>query len=157
MKAIRLTSALLTATALFAVAGCAILPFKKQVPAQKVRVERLTVTGRYAPRSDRFEVWVMISGYRSANEAKWLPPRQWLDGYRVHLEQLEQPLSANAGLEQRTPFSRSLPIDTSDLPPGFYIVNVNGAEKRLEIPEPPVEEDPTAERAPAGTADRLEP
>ena len=155
MNAPRLTFALLTATALFAVAACGTFSFKKQPPSEKVRVERLTVTGQYAPGSDRFEAWAMISGYRSGNEAKLLPPRQWMDGYRVHLEQLEQPLSENAAIQQRTPFSRSLPIDTSDLPPGFYIVNVNGAEKRLEIPEPPVEEPPTEPAA--MSPDRLAP
>lgn len=141
MNASRLTPALLTVTALFAVASCGTFSFRKQAPAQKVRVQRLTVTGQYPPGSDRFEAWVMISGYRSGGDTKLLPPRQWMDGYRVHLEQLEQPGKDVANLEQRTPFSRSLPIDTSDLPPGFYIVNVNGAEKRLEIPQPPVEEE----------------
>lgn len=147
MNASRLTLALLTATALFAVVSCGTFSFRKKLPAQKVRIERLTVTGQYAPGSDRFEAWAMISGYRSGSESKLLPPRQWMNGYRVHLEQLEQPVAEAAALEPRTPFSRSLPIDTSDLPPGFYIVNVNGAEKRLEIPEPPVEEEPVPEPA----------
>ena len=150
-------SAFLTATALFAVAGCGTLSFKKQVPAQKVRVERLTVTGQYAPGGERFEAWAMISGYRSGNDAKLLPPRQWQDGYRVHLEQLEQPVTEDAALQQRTPFSRSLPIDTADLPPGFYIVNVNGAEKRLEIPDPPVKEVAPEAGPEAPSPDRLAP
>ena len=148
MNATRLTSAIFTATVLFVVAACGTLSFKKQLPARKVRIEGLNVTGQYAPGSDRFEAWAMISGYRCSNDAKLLPPRQWLEGYRVHLEQLEQAVSEATASEQLTPFFRSLPIDTSDLPPGFYIVNVNGAEKRLEIPEPPVEE-PVTESPPA--------
>ena len=124
--------------------------FEKEIPARKVRIESLTVKGTYPEGSDRFEAWAMIRGYQAGADARLLPPRQWQDGYRVHLEQLERPASEEAMADSPTPFTRALPIDTSDLRPGFYIVNVNGLESRLEIPEPPEpEEQPVDGETPA--------
>lgn len=129
----------LVAIALCATAGCGTLRLKKAVPAQQMRIERLTVAGQYPTGSDRFEAWAMINGYQTGSDSKLLPPRQWMDGYRVHLEQMEQPAENYDENPPLIPFQRSLPIDVSELAPGFYIVNVNGFEKRLEIPQPPAE------------------
>jgi hypothetical protein len=143
MKSRSLTIFLVAVTAV-GLSSCKTL-FHKAVPSQRVRVERLVVTGQYPEGKDYYEAWVMVGGYKSGADAELLPPRQWLDGYRVHIEQLERPVSVEAMSESLTPFTRSLPIDLSKLRPGFYIVNVNGMEKRLEIPEPPEPEIEPAE------------
>ena len=144
-------SAMLVVVATLALSGCKSL-FKKEVPTQKVRIENLVVSGQYPEGRDHFVAWAMTTGYKSGPDAELLPPRQWRDGFRVHLEQLERPARADDMNQSLTPFNRSLPIDVSGLRPGFYIVNVNGSEKRLEIPEPPVLVDETVS-APAADAD----
>ena len=130
------TSVLLVVVSAVSLAGCQSL-IKKEVPTQKVRIENLVVSGQYPEGRDHFVAWAMITGYKSGPDAELLPPRQWRDGFRVHLEQLERPARAEDMNQSLTPFNRSLPVDISGLRPGFYIVNVNGSEKRLEIPEPP--------------------
>jgi len=129
-------SVLLALAAVLGFGACKSV-LKKEVPTQKVRIENLVVSGQYPEGREHFVAWAMITGYKSGPDAELLPPRQWRDGFRVHLEQLERPVSADDLNQKLTPFNRSLPVDVSGLRPGFYIVNVNGSEKRLEIPEPP--------------------
>ncbi len=130
------TSVLLVVVAAVSLSGCKSL-LKKDLPTQKVRIENLVVSGQYPEGRDHFVAWAMITGYKSGPDAELLPPHQWRDGFRVHLDQLERPADADDLNRSLTPFNRSLPIDVSGLRPGFYIVNVNGSEKRLEIPEAP--------------------
>jgi len=141
MKGLASSVFLVVVAAATSLSGCRSL-IKKEVPTQKVRIENLVVSGQYPENRDHFVAWAMITGYKSGPDSDLLPPRQWRDGFRVHLEQLERPASAEDMNRSLTPFNRSLPIDVSGLSPGFYIVNVNGSEKRLEIPEPPLTEVP---------------
>lgn len=130
-------SVLLVVVSAFSLGSCKSV-IKKEVPTQQVRIKSLAVSGQYPNGRDHFVAWAMITGYKSGPDAELLPPRQWRDGFRVHLEQLERPVKADDLNRSLTPFNRSLPIDVLGLRPGFYIVNVNGSEKRLEIPEPPL-------------------
>ena len=60
--------------------------------------------------------------------------KQWRDGYRLYVEVREQTPRGNVSAQVLTPFKRKIPIETTGLTPGVYILNVNGIEKRLELP-----------------------
>ncbi len=106
---------------------------------QAVQVETLEiseVTSSVSGAQVTHSAYADVTGYLSNAAASMVdPPRQWRKGYRLYIELLEQMPHNAMGATMLVPFERRVPVDLTGLKPGVFIVNVNGKEEHLEIPD----------------------
>ncbi|MDB4662552.1 hypothetical protein OAE61_02850 [Verrucomicrobiales bacterium] len=83
----------------------------------------------------RPDAYALVEGNLSNGNAQLVDAQQRREGYRLFIEVREQtPRGAGVSAETLKPFKQKIPIETIGLTPGVYILNVNGVEKRLDLP-----------------------
>ncbi len=82
----------------------------------------------------RPDATAVVEGLLSNAGAQLVDSKQYRKGYRLYIEVMEQTPRNAVSAQTLIPFKQKIPIETIGLTPGVYILNVNGVEKRLEIP-----------------------
>lgn len=119
---------ILLLTLAISLVSCGTLPEPVSMP---IHVDSLVVdSGRV---DTEFQATAQVRGHLSNGAAILMEPRQWRKGYRLFIELSEKTPKDVVGTTALVPVERSIPINLNGLPPGVYIINVNGVEEHLEI------------------------
>ncbi|NNE90510.1 MAG: hypothetical protein HKN23_02585 [Verrucomicrobiales bacterium] len=102
-------------------------PVAAQVDSVRVEVKE------FAGRPD---VVAHVRGRLSTAAAELVDAIQSRRGYHLYIEVREQTPRDRVSAQVLVPFQQKIPVETTGLTPGVYILDVNGVQARVEIPDP---------------------